>query len=92
MADTDDWIYTYEGRNSNYTNYEICSRTNNKYDNMYNNYFTSNKFNQPLANSLDYQTQLVELTFGSKFNCPLENSLNYLTRLEQLNLGFNFNQ
>lgn len=77
---------------SNYDNYELCIETNNEYIDKYSENYKKSKFNQPLENSLNNLTQLVELTFGNLFNQPLENSLNNLTRLVKLTLGFKFNQ
>jgi len=76
---------------SNYCNYTICIETKNQYNCKYHDNYINNKFNHPLANSLDHQTQLVGLTFGLNFNHPLKNSLNQLTQLSQLTFGNNFN-
>ena len=43
---------------SDYDDYEICIKTNNKYENKYSKNYKYSKFNKPLSNSLNNLTQL----------------------------------
>jgi len=77
---------------SNYYDYVICIQTKNHFDPIYFKNIKNNKFNQPLNNCFDHQTQLKELFFGFYFNHPLNNSIARQTQLVGLTFGNQFNK
>ena len=77
---------------SNYNDFDIYVKTNNKFISKYTIKFIRSKFNQPLENSLSNLINLTHLTFGFDFNCSLANSLSNLINLTHLTFSYRFNK
>ena len=72
---------------TNYNDYELCNKTKNQCCLIY----EKHSFNKSLDNSLNYLTQLEQLTFGYNFNQSLGNSIIYQTQLKKLTFGYSLN-